>query len=117
LDAQERWELDKCSLKNLVISALPELGYRLAMPQLFLMVIVAVAVHLILGWPLLAGIVIVAVILTVPGLIKLFAQVNDENRPAVFGIALQAVGGTIIAAVLAYVPMVLFYYFTGHATW
>ena len=53
------------------------------MPQLFLMVIVAVALHSLLGWPLLAGIVIVAAILTVPGLIKLFAQVNDENRPAV----------------------------------
>jgi len=56
-------------------------------------------------------------ILTVPGLIKLFAQINDENRAAVFGIALQAVGGTIIAGALAYVPMVLVYFFTGHATW
>lgn len=87
------------------------------MPQLFLMVIVAVALHIILGWPLLAGIVIVAAILTVPGLIKLFTQINDENRPAVFGIALQAVGGTIIASTLAYVGAVLGYFFTGHATW
>jgi hypothetical protein len=93
----------------LVIRALPELGYRSAMPQLLLMVIVAVALHLILGWPLLVGIVIAAAILTVPGLIQLFVQINDENRPAVFGIALQAVGGTIVAATIAYVGVVLAY--------
>jgi Mn2+/Fe2+ NRAMP family transporter len=62
------------------------------MQQLALMVIVAVALHLLLGWPLLAGIVITAAVLTIPGLIKLFAQVNDENRTAVFGIALQVIG-------------------------
>jgi hypothetical protein len=50
------------------------------MPQLLLMVIVAVALHLLLGWPLLAGIAIAAAVLTLPGLIKLFVQVNDENR-------------------------------------
>jgi hypothetical protein len=62
------------------------------MPQLFLMVIVAVALHLLLAWPLVVGIAVIAAILTVPGLIKLFAQINDENRPAVFGIALQVIG-------------------------
>ena len=86
------------------------------MPQIF-MVIVAVALHYFLGWPLLAGVVIAAAILIAPGLLQLLSQTNDENRPAVFGIALQAIGGTIIGAVLAYVPMVLVYFFTGHATW
>jgi hypothetical protein len=81
------------------------------------MVIVAVALHLILGWPLLVGIVIVAAVLTVPGIIKLFAQINDENRPAVFGIALQAVGGTIIASILAYVGVAGGLFFTGHPSW
>lgn len=81
------------------------------------MVIVAVALHLILSWPLLAGVVIVAATLTVPGLIKLFSQMNDENKPAILGIALQVIGGTIIAGALAYVPMVLVYFFAGHATW
>jgi hypothetical protein len=87
------------------------------MPQLLLMVIVAVALHLILGWPLLAGIVITAAALIVPGLIKLFAQVNDENRPAVFGIALQAIGGTVIASIIAYVGVALGYFFMGHPSW
>ena len=103
--------------KNLVIRVLPELGYRSAMPQLLLMVIVAVALHLIFGWPVLAGIVVTAAVLTVPGLIKLFAQVNDENRPTVFGIALQAIGGTLIAATIAYVGAALGQYFAGHPTW
>ena len=87
------------------------------MPQLFLMVIVSVAIHLLLGWPLLVGIVIAAAILTAPGLIRLFSQVNDENRPAVFGIALQAIGGTIIASAIAYVGVVLGYFFMGHPSW
>jgi hypothetical protein len=87
------------------------------MPQLLLMVIVAVALHLFLGWPLLAGIVITAALLTAPGLIKLFAQINDENRAAVFGIALQAIGGTLIAATLAYLGAALGQYFAGHPTW
>jgi hypothetical protein len=81
------------------------------------MVIVAVAIHLLLSWPLLAGIVITAAVLTVPGLIKLFAKVNDENRPAVVGIALQAIGGTIIASIIAYVGMALAYFSMGHPTW
>jgi hypothetical protein len=81
------------------------------------MVIVAIAVHSFLGWPLLTGVVIAAAILTVPGLLQLLSQANADNRPAVFGIALQAIGGTVIAAVLAYVPMVLVYLFTGHAIW
>jgi hypothetical protein len=41
-----------------------------------------------------------------PGIIKLLAQLNDENRPAVSGIALQAVGRTVVA-LTAYVGMVL----------
>ena len=56
-------------------------------------------------------------VVTVPGLIKIFSQINDENRFAVFGVATQAIGATIMVAVLSYVPMVLFYFFTGHATW
>jgi hypothetical protein len=87
------------------------------MPPFIPMVIVAVLLHLILGWPLLAGVVIVALFVTVPGLIKIFSQINDENKLAVFGIAIQVVGATIIVAVLSYVPMVLVYFFTGHATW
>jgi hypothetical protein len=87
------------------------------MLQLILMVIVAVALHLILGWPLLAGIVITAAALTVPGLIKLFAQINDENRTAVFGIALQAIGGTVIASIIAYVGMAVAFFFMGHPSW
>jgi hypothetical protein len=86
------------------------------MPQLFLMVIVSVALHLLLGWPLLVGIVIALAILTAPGFIRLFSQVNDD-RPAVFGIALQAIGGTIIASAIAYVGVVLGYFFMGHPSW
>jgi hypothetical protein len=47
---------------------------------------------------------------------KIFSQINGENRFAVFGIAIQVIGATIGVAVLSYVPMVLFYFFTGHAT-
>jgi hypothetical protein len=87
------------------------------MPPFLPMVIVANRLHLILGWPLLVGVVIVALIVTVPGLIKIFSQINDENRFAVFGVATQVIGATMIVAVLSYVPMVLFYFFTGHASW
>jgi hypothetical protein len=59
------------------------------------MVIVAVTLHLILGWPLLIGLLIGTAILVVPGLIKLLSQANNENRNVVFGIALQVIGGTI----------------------
>jgi hypothetical protein len=87
------------------------------MPPFLPMVIVANLLHLILGWPLLVGVVIVALIVTVPGLIKIFSQINGENRFAVFGIAIQVIGATIGVSILAYVPTVLFYYFSGHATW
>jgi len=87
------------------------------MPQLFLMVIVAVTLHLILGWPLLIGLLIGTAILVVPGLIKLLSQANNENRNVVFGIALQVIGGTIIAAIIAYVVVVLGTFGTGHPSW
>jgi hypothetical protein len=87
------------------------------MVQLLIMVVVAVALHLILGWPLLAGIVIGAAILTVPGLIKLLSQANNENRHVVFGIALQAIGGIMIAAIIAYVGAVIGTLVSGHASW
>lgn len=81
------------------------------------MMIAAIVLHQFLGWPLLAGVVIAAAIATVPGLVQLFAQVNADNRFAVFGIALQAIAGTVIGMVLTYVPMVLVYFLTGHPSW
>jgi hypothetical protein len=85
------------------------------MPPFLSMVIVANLLHLILGWPLLVGVVIVALTVAVPGLIKILSQINNENRFAVFGIAIQVIGANRCSLVLR--PMVLFYFFTGHATW
>ncbi|HXM04231.1 MAG TPA: hypothetical protein VN939_16595 [Chthoniobacterales bacterium] len=87
------------------------------MPQLVLLVIVVVALHLLLGWPVIAGFVIAAAPPHGARIHQTFSQANGQNRPAVFGISSRAIGRTIIAAVLAYVPMVLVYFFTGHATW
>jgi len=45
------------------------------------------------------------------------SQANNENRNVVFGIALQVIGGTIIAAIIAYVVVVLGTFGTGHPSW
>jgi hypothetical protein len=56
-------------------------------------------------------------VLTVPGLIQLFTKMNKENKPAVFGIAFQAIGGTIIASALAYIGAVIGTFASGHPSW
>jgi hypothetical protein len=78
-------------------------------------ILVSICQHRFLVVP--AGVLIVAAVLTIPGLIQLFTKMNKENKPAVFRIAFQVIGGTIIASALAYIGAVIGTFASGHPTW
>jgi hypothetical protein len=86
------------------------------MPQIF-MIIVSVVLHQLLGWPLLVGVLIAALIATIPELLQLLSQTNPDNKLAISAIALKAIAGMLIGVVVTYVPIVLVYFFTGHPSW
>jgi hypothetical protein len=82
------------------------------MIQCFLMIIVAVALHLTLGWPLLVGSVIVAAIFILPGLYKVLLNAG-EAKPDVTG----ATRKKIIISMIAYVAAAFESFWRGHPTW
>jgi hypothetical protein len=83
-----------------------------SMIQFFLMIVVAVALHLALGWPLLVGSVIVAGIFILPGLYKTLLNAADA-KPDFTG----ATRKRIIILVIAYVAAVFESFWRGHPSW
>jgi hypothetical protein len=83
------------------------------------------ALHLWLGWPLWAGVVIVGILATGPGVVQLLggkATDNEETdkgqeRYVRIGFALSAIGATLIAAVLAYIPLIIVNWLMKNPSW
>jgi hypothetical protein len=96
----------------------------MAPPTLF-MVVVGEVLHLWLGWPLWAGVVIVGILATGPGVVQLLggkATDNEETdkgqeRYVRIGFALSAIGATLIAAVLAYIPLIIVNWLMKNPSW
>jgi hypothetical protein len=76
--------------------------------------IVAVVLHLWLGWPVWVSVLVAFGGQTILGLISAIATAGRMLPASIF---LQAIGGALIGMVLAYIPMVIVFYFTGHPSW
>jgi hypothetical protein len=77
-----------------------------------LLIIIVLALHLLLGLPLWASVLISGGGQTLLAIGH--SLVATKTLPApLFGI----IGGALIGMVLAYVPMVLVFHWTGHPSW
>jgi hypothetical protein len=85
------------------------------MPTL-LMVVVSLALHLWLGWPLWAGVAVVGALAVGRSLASLLSY-GDALRADRIRLGLEVVGGMVIAMLTAYIPMVVVMFWTKHPSW
>jgi hypothetical protein len=86
------------------------------MIPMLLMVLVSEVLHLWLGWPLWAGVVIVCALTVGRSFLWLlgYGAALKENR---MRLALEVVGGTAIIALLAYISMIIVNFLMMHPSW
>lgn len=77
-----------------------------------LLVIIALALHLVLRWPLWVSVLVAGGGQTILGIAHSLSTTRTLPGPL-----LVIIGGAVIGMAVAYVPMVIVFYLTGHPSW